>query len=43
MTTANTSDKAGAVEMFESYQASLPKVKNILCDGGYKAPACRSD
>jgi transposase len=35
VTTANISDKAGAVEMFDRAQASLPNVKNILCDGGY--------
>jgi hypothetical protein len=34
VTTANISDKAGAIEMFENYQTSLPSVKNILCDGG---------
>jgi transposase len=37
VTTANISDKAGAIEMFEESRdrASLPRVENILLDGGY--------
>jgi transposase len=35
VTTANISDKAGAVEMFEKARTFLPRVENILCDGGY--------
>ena len=37
VTTANISDKAGAIEMFEKSRdrASLPRVENILLDGGY--------
>ncbi|MDR0691037.1 MAG: transposase [Streptococcaceae bacterium] len=35
VTTANISDKAGAIEMFDHDQAFLPNVKNILCDGSY--------
>lgn len=35
VTTANISDKAGAVEMIEINRSSLPCVVNILCDGGY--------
>lgn len=35
VTTANISDKAGALAMLESNQASLSRVVNILCDGGY--------
>lgn len=35
VTTANISDKAGAIEMIEFSQFSLSRVSNILCDGGY--------
>ena len=35
VTTANISDKAGALAMLESNQASLSRIVNILCDGGY--------
>lgn len=35
VTTANISDKAGAIEMIEFSQSSLSHVSNILCDGGY--------
>ena len=37
VTTANISDKAGALAMLESNQASLSRVVNILCDGGIPA------
>ncbi|MDR1013108.1 MAG: hypothetical protein LBL38_02455 [Lactobacillales bacterium] len=29
------SDKASALEIFEKARFSLPKVQNILCNGGY--------
>ena len=35
VTTANISDKAGALEMVEVGKASLSHVVRILCDGGY--------
>jgi len=35
MTTANISDKAGAILMIENSRSSLPRTVNILCDGGY--------
>lgn len=35
VTTANISDKAGAIEMIEFSRFSLSRVSNILCDGGY--------
>lgn len=35
VTTANISDKAGAIETIENNRSSLPHVVNILCDGGY--------
>lgn len=36
VTTANISDKAGAILMIENNRFSLPCVRNILCDGGYR-------
>jgi len=35
ITTANITDRAGAIEMFRSYQDNLSKVENVLVDGGY--------
>lgn len=35
VTTANISDKAGAIKMIEFHRNSLSRVSNILCDGGY--------
>lgn len=35
VTTANISDKAGALEMMGNSRASLSRVVNVLCDGGY--------
>ena len=35
VTTANVTDRNGALEMFENNQKSLCDVKNILADGGY--------
>jgi transposase len=35
VTTANISDKAGAIEMLEHNKESLCHVVNVLCDGGY--------
>lgn len=35
VTTANISDKAGALAMFKSYQNSLTRVEKVLTDGGY--------
>ncbi len=35
VTTANISDKAGALEMLENNKPSLCCVINFLCDGGY--------
>ena len=42
ITTANISDKAGALEMVEVGKASLSHVVRILCDGGYVARPFRS-
>lgn len=36
ITTANVTDRAGAIMMFESARDSLAEVKNILVDGGYR-------
>lgn len=35
VTTANISDKAGAVQMLENNRSALSCVVNILCDGEY--------
>ncbi len=35
ITTANVTDRAGAVLMFETAKNNLPLVENILVDGGY--------
>lgn len=35
ITTANITDRNGALEIFESNKRSLTKVKKILADGGY--------
>ena len=35
VTTANVTDRAGAISMIENAKDSLSKVKNTLVDGGY--------
>jgi transposase len=35
VTTANVTDRNGAIEMFSQPLFSLPTLKAILCDGGY--------
>ena len=35
VTTANVSDRDGALEMFELHKDNLSDIKNILADGGY--------
>ena len=35
VTTANISDRNGAVEMFSQAYFYIPTLKKILCDGGY--------
>jgi len=35
ITTANITDRAGALEAFSLHQAILSEVKNVLADGGY--------
>jgi transposase len=35
VTTANVTDRAGAIEMVEQHKASLSNVANLLVDGGY--------
>jgi transposase len=35
ITTANVTDRAGAVEMFELNKTNLCLVSGVLCDGGY--------
>jgi len=35
VTTANVTDRDGALEMLEKYAPKLSKVLKILCDGGY--------
>lgn len=35
VTTANVTDRAGALEAFSLYGATLSEVKNVLVDGGY--------
>ena len=35
ITTANITDREGAIEAFSLYKQSLAEVKNVLVDGGY--------
>lgn len=35
ITTANVTDRAGALEAFMLHRSSLTRVKNVLADGGY--------
>jgi len=35
VTTADVTDRIGALEMFELHKDSLSDIKNILVDGGY--------
>jgi transposase len=35
ITTANVTDRDGAIEMLEIHASELPKVLKALCDGGY--------
>jgi len=35
ITTANVTDRNGAIEMFSQPSFSLPTLKTVLCDGGY--------
>jgi transposase len=35
VTTANVTDRNGAIEMFSQKDFSLPTLKAVLCDGGY--------
>ncbi len=35
VTTANVTDRNGAIEMFEANKGNLSSVINVLCDGGY--------
>ena len=35
VTTANITDRNGAIEMFSHPHFSLPTLKMVLCDGGY--------
>jgi len=35
ITTANTTDRAGALEAFSLHDEVLSEVKNVLADGGY--------
>lgn len=35
VTTADVTDRAGALAMFDRHQSSLSKVINVLADGGY--------
>ncbi|MBH0336653.1 hypothetical protein BM86_14455, partial [Bacillus thuringiensis] len=35
VTTANITDREGAIQMCERHKKTLKKVTNILCDGGY--------
>lgn len=43
VTTANVSDKAGAIAMVGTHKDSLGRVKNVLVDGGYLgAPFAKS-
>ena len=35
VTTADVTDRQGAIQAFQRYKESLSKVKNVLVDGGY--------
>lgn len=35
ITTANVTDRNGAIEMFSQSALNLPTLKKVLCDGGY--------
>ena len=35
ITTANVTDRAGAIEMLTDIKAGLPTLRKLLCDGGY--------
>ncbi|MBG9501397.1 transposase [Bacillus thuringiensis] len=39
ITTANITDREGAIQMCERHKKTLGKVTNILCDGGYTGPS----
>ncbi|WP_423734570.1 IS5 family transposase [Bacillus cereus] len=39
VTTANITDREGAIQMCERHKKTLEKVTNILCDGGYTGPS----
>ncbi len=39
VTTANITDREGAIQMCERHKKTLKKVTNILCDGGYTGPS----
>ena len=39
ITTANVSDRDGAIEMFEGNKQDLLSVENVLVDGGYRGGA----
>lgn len=38
VTTANITDRAGALEMVWRYQSQLPRVLKLVVDGGYSGP-----
>ncbi|MEK7152928.1 MAG: IS5 family transposase, partial [Patescibacteria group bacterium] len=38
VTTANITDRAGAIEMAQQYKDNLSSVTNMLVDGGYTGP-----
>jgi len=35
ITTANVTDRAGAIAIFQSHATNLPRVENVLVDGSY--------
>ena len=39
VTTANITDREGAIQMCKRHKKTLKKVTNILCDGGYTGPS----
>ncbi|MEI3620324.1 IS5 family transposase [Bacillus thuringiensis] len=39
VTTANITDREGAIQMCKRHTETLDKVTNILCDGGYTGPS----
>ncbi|WP_197270464.1 transposase, partial [Bacillus thuringiensis] len=39
ITTANITDREGAIQMCERHKKTLGKVTHILCDGGYTGPS----